>query len=60
MKKATATSHGKRRLAASVASDEDGGTTSGPGGFIEGNSGGLTATIMLADEPGRCLLIATD
>jgi hypothetical protein len=34
IKKATATSHGRRRLEASEGSDEDGGAISGPGRFI--------------------------
>jgi hypothetical protein len=50
MKKATATSHGKRRLAAAEGSVEDGGAINGPDGFIGGELGMASLLpIMLAE-----------
>jgi hypothetical protein len=51
MKNATATSHGRSRMAAADGVDAGAGAINGPEGFISA-SGGLTATLMLADVPG--------
>ena len=49
IKKATATSQGRRRRAASDGTDEEVGVAKGTEGFIRETSGGLTAKNMLDD-----------